>query len=125
MKNQLTLIFLLILFSACSSDADSTVDQIGFCNRDRELVTEINPQEGELIFLDAKDRYAIRYYPILPTIDEVTYYVLCQQPAEFEVDDQVTFSGEVYAFDENEGFKPQVGGTTFYYLEVESLAQIE
>lgn len=122
MKN-LIFSFVFVFLLACSGDNNNNLTQTDFCTLSRILDFELNNQEGMLIFLEGKNKFAIRNYPVSPTIDEVTYYILCKKPTGIETDNMVTFSGKSYKFNEGEGFIPNIGGTKYYFFELTSITQ--
>lgn len=115
----LKLFFLFVLISLVNSCNDRNSDQntdIDFCNIERVFITDVENKLGELIYLDDKKKYAIKHYPNTPTIDEVTFYILCEKPINLNLNDNVKFSGKSYKFNANENYTPSVGGTEFYFL---------
>ncbi|TXD80675.1 hypothetical protein ESY86_20270 [Subsaximicrobium wynnwilliamsii] len=126
MKNMkiIGILFLTFLFiNSCRSDDDSN-DGNSFCEKERVLNENIENITAELIYLDSKNKYALRFYPNFPTIDEVTYSVLCIQPEGISIDDAVKFTGELYFFNSNENFNPSVGGENFYFTKIEQIQKL-
>lgn len=122
MMKKYTLFTMIIIFiMSCNNDDDGNSEEMNFCTHNRTLNTEITDKEGELVYLEIQEKYAIRYYPITPTVDEVTYYILCEKPEALTVNDTVSFSGRAYNFNENEGFSPAIGGTNYYFLKLSNI----
>ncbi len=121
MKNMIYLFIFAFLFGCSGDNDDDNLTQSDFCTRSRILDTELNNEEGMLIYLEEKNKFALRYYPELPTIDEVTYYILCEKPVGIETDNRVIFSGKSYQFNEEEGFIPTIGGLKYYFFKLTNM----
>ncbi|MDO5616844.1 MAG: hypothetical protein Q4G16_11680 [Cruoricaptor ignavus] len=115
MKKLLLLgLFSLILISCKDRTED---DRNSFCNIERAYATDITDKTGTLIYDEEKAKFAIKYYPIDNTIDDVHYYFLCEKPENIDVNTFVIFSGKLYNFNSNENFNPNVGGTEYYFIK--------
>ncbi|MGC4128957.1 MAG: hypothetical protein QM564_05215 [Bergeyella sp.] len=119
----LGLLLILKLGVGCSCNDNEDSHQ-SFCKIERVYYADVNDKNGTLIYLDEKDKYAIRYYPSSPTIDEVYYYVLCEKPKNINVDDTVKFSVKLYKFNNKEGYAPAVGGLEYYYANLVNIAKL-
>ena len=118
----LLFIFLLLLLNCNDRDTNEIADS--FCSIQRNYDSTVENKEGTLVFLQDKSKYAIRFYPNLPTIDEVDYYVLCEKPENISEDDSVKFSCDLYDFNSNEGYSSAIGGAEFYFANDLSIIKL-
>ena len=114
-----TTIILLLLFSSCKSE-----DNISFCDINREFKETVIDKTAKIVYLSDKKVYALKFYPNFPSIDEVTFCVICDKPNNIDIDDAVRFTGKLYLFNLNENFTPTVGGTNYYYTEIQQIEKI-
>jgi hypothetical protein len=116
--NQLKLFILSFLFLTilnCKERETETNPTGNFCTIQRVFYSNIDNKIGTLIYNEERNKFAIKYYPNLPTIDEVHFYFLCEKPADISVNDSVKFSCKLFKFNSSEGYNPTVGGTEFYF----------
>jgi len=115
------ILFLTLLLSSCNDD-DCSSDS--FCVKERTLNEHLTDKTAQLIYLDSKNKYALKFYPNFPSIDEVTYCVICNQPQGIAVDDAVKFTGKLFFFNSNENFNPSVGGENYYFTKIEQIQKL-
>lgn len=120
----ISIVFLVLLFINSCTSKDISNDYNSFCEKERVLNEAIEDETAALIYLDSKNKYALRFYPNYPTIDEITYSVLCSQPEGISINDAVKFTGELYFFNSNENFYSSVGGESFYFTKIEQIKKI-
>lgn len=124
MFKTIALFFLVIFTVSCNNNDDNNSGGTAFCSKERNLNQEVTQVVGTLIYISDRNVIAIRYYPNYPSIDEVRFCVLCEQPDRIIVDDVVRFSGKLYDFNSDEGYDADVAGAEFFYLEATSIAKI-
>lgn len=112
---KLFLIFSFFVSITACTDRNSETNQRDFCEVQRQFVENIDNKTGELIYLNDKNRYAIKYYPDSPTIDEVIFLILCEKPDNIELNSSVDFSCKTWKFNDDEDYNPAIGGTQFYF----------
>ena len=110
-------IFILTSFltSACKNDDNNTL----FCNIDRELKETLENKTAKLVYLENKNKFALRFSSNKPSFDSVTFCVICEKPDGFKLNDTVIFSGKLYYFNSDENFIPSIGGTEYYFTKIE------
>ncbi|MGO1586100.1 hypothetical protein [Mesonia sp.] len=122
MKNIYLFLAVLFTLGSCGSQDNKNKNhaQSDFCTQERELQEQFEDRSGELIYLEEKEKYAIRYH-IPQTIDAVNNYVLCEKPDGIEVNDKLVFSGKSYLFLEAEDFNSRLGGHEMYFFKGTSI----
>lgn len=117
--------FFLVLssISSCNNNDDNNGDS--FCEDERTLYENVEDKTAQLVYLDSKNKYALKFYPSFPTIDDVTYCIICSKPTEISVNDAVKFSGELYNFNSDEDFTPSVGGENYYFTKIEQIQKLD
>ncbi|AZI53750.1 hypothetical protein EIB75_00100 [Epilithonimonas vandammei] len=117
MKKILLLLLVISVFSCNDRGTETeTSPNVDFCKIERVFSSEIKDLIGQLVYLEDKKKYAIKNYPSTPTIDEVTFYILCDKPENINLNDSVKFSCKSYKFNENENYNSAVSGTEFYFV---------
>ena len=115
--------FFALIINSCNNDDDNG-NSDSFCVIERTLNESITEKTAQLIYLDSKNKYALKFYPNFPSIDEVTFCVLCNKPEGVAVDDAVKFTGELFFFNSNENFNPPIGGLNYYFTKIEQIQKL-
>ena len=119
------LLLTISLILSCTKKDDDNNGNQSFCETERGFKEDLTDITAQLIYLESKNKFALKFYPNYPTIDEVTYCVICSKPDGIAIEDAVKFSGKSYFFNSNEGFNPSVGGENFYYTIIEQIQKID
>lgn len=118
------LLLIISLTTSCTKSDDRNESQ-AFCETEREFNEDLTDITAQLIYLENKNKFALKFHTNYPTVDEVTYCVICNQPDGIAIEDAVKFSGKSYFFNSNENFTPSVGGENFYYTIIEQIQKID
>lgn len=119
------LLLIISLIVSCTKNDDDNSGNQSFCEKDREFNENLTNITAQLIYLENKNKFALKFYPNYPTIDEIAYCIICNQPEGIAINDAVKFSGQSYFFNPNEDFTPSVGGENFYYTIIEQIQKID